>query len=95
MSEERNKRLSESIEELYSVEGCEVGGPLHIVLDDGNLTDDDISYCLWSMVSHWSVLGSLNAGCITEICKEIGETLLGMTLDERTELYENGWKVEA
>ena len=95
MSEERNKQLSESIEELYSVEGCEVGGPLHNVLDDGNLADEEIRYCLRSMENHWSVLGSLNAGCIMAICKEIAETLLSMTLDERTELYEKGWKVVA
>lgn len=32
--------------EYYSVPGNAVGGSLHIVLDDGNLGDSDIEWCL-------------------------------------------------
>lgn len=30
---------------LYSLEGCGAGGLLHILLDDHNITDDDIMFC--------------------------------------------------
>lgn len=31
---------------LYELDGCSSGGLLHILLDDDNLEDDDIAYCL-------------------------------------------------
>jgi len=31
------QQLTELIRELYAVPECGVGGPLHIVLDDGNI----------------------------------------------------------
>lgn len=34
------------IECLYSIEGCEAGGMLHILLDDDNYDDDSIAFCL-------------------------------------------------
>ena len=30
---------------LYSAPGCSCGGPLHIILDDGNLEDTDLEFC--------------------------------------------------
>lgn len=37
---------------LYSLEGCNCGGMLHILLDDNNINDDDIIYCLKEFLSH-------------------------------------------
>lgn len=30
---------------IYAMPGGECGGPLHIVLDDGNVSDEDLMYC--------------------------------------------------
>ena len=32
--------------EYYSIEGNSIGGSLHIVLDDGNIEDDNIQFCI-------------------------------------------------
>lgn len=61
---------------LYTLDGCGAGGMLHIVLDDNNIDDDDIYYCLKECVHHpekpEAVLGTL-------ICNEY----LKMTKEER------------
>ena len=31
---------------LYSIDGCETGGMLHILLDDDNYNDECIAFCL-------------------------------------------------
>lgn len=31
---------------IYAMPGGECGGPLHIVLDDGNVSDENITFCL-------------------------------------------------
>ena len=37
---------------LYSLEECSCGGMLHILLDDGNIDDDDIEFCLDECIKH-------------------------------------------
>lgn len=37
---------------LYDIEGCECGGLLHILLDENNITDSDILYCLKSCIEN-------------------------------------------
>lgn len=32
--------------EFYTLPGCGCGGPLHILLDDDNITDEDILFCI-------------------------------------------------
>lgn len=32
-------------EELYSYSGCKAGGPLHIITDDKNLSNQDLDFC--------------------------------------------------
>jgi len=39
------QRIRELIDIIYADYSC-VGGALHIVLDDGNIEDDDINCCL-------------------------------------------------
>jgi hypothetical protein len=41
----RLKRLDTYVALLYEEENCSVGGPLHIVLDDGNMKDSDLVFC--------------------------------------------------
>ena len=68
--------LKNLCELLYELPECGCGGMLHIVLDDDNLEDDDIYYCLKECVIHpekpESALGIV-------ICNE----LLKMTMEER------------
>ena len=37
---------------LYGIEGCGCGGLLHILLDDNNIKDNDILFCLKECLSH-------------------------------------------
>ena len=37
---------------LYSLKGYESGGLLHILLDDGNIDDESICYCLKECLLH-------------------------------------------
>lgn len=38
--------LARKIKEFYATSGNETGGVLHIVLDDFNIDDEDIDWCL-------------------------------------------------
>lgn len=38
--------VSKLINMLYELDGCEQGGLLHFVIEDGNIKDDDIEYAL-------------------------------------------------
>lgn len=38
--------LLETCKEFYKLPGCGAGGPLHILLDDDNITDNDIKFCI-------------------------------------------------
>ncbi len=40
------KPLVERIRAFYELPDCSAGGPLHIVLDDTNVEDDHIEWCL-------------------------------------------------
>lgn len=68
---------------LYEIEGCGAGGLLHILLDDDNLDDSSISYCLAECIKHpereESKLGAL-------ICEEY----LKLNEHERKLLSERG-----
>ena len=81
--------LKQYCELLYTLDGCECGGVLHILLDDDNLEDDHIYYCLKECVLH-SELPESNLGML--ICNEY----LKMTKEERIifDWYWNGSKLE-
>ncbi len=53
------------------------GGPLHVVLDDGNLTTDNIIFCLEEVFNDGDCLGT-----------RIAIELLKMKCDDRVWLYE-------
>lgn len=72
----------EKCREVYRVDfehGC--GGHLHIVLDDQNISDSDIKYCINSAKSD---------NCQT--CVEAGEMLLEMNINRRKILVERYYK---
>ena len=55
--------VSNAIADLYQEDGCSVGGPLHIVVDDFNTEDHNIMWCLnHSQRSEWDV-EAWNAAC--------------------------------
>lgn len=60
------------VQELYRQPGHSVGGCLHIVLDDGNIGDDNIRFCI-----NWA----RKAGC--SLCASVGFLLLSMTKTQR------------
>jgi hypothetical protein len=70
----------------YQFAGCNVGGCLHIVLDDDNIEDDSIEYCIecaldpdfWVSRDHWD--GHDEAGEL------LGQLLLLMSMTQRGKL---------
>lgn len=73
---ERLEFISELIAYYYTYEG--VGGALHIVLDDGNLEDDPIHWCIKYAQEHKDYLAIA-----------IGKYLLDLELWEREAMYEH------
>lgn len=70
---------------LYSHEGCEVGGPLHIVLEDGNVWNNGILWCLEYVGDHdydddFKIL-----------CYKIGALLFMLDEEERAEIVRKAW----
>lgn len=44
--------IKEYIGCLYAIDGCCTGGMLHILLDDDNIDDDSILFCLRECIQH-------------------------------------------
>jgi hypothetical protein len=68
------------IQEYYSTDGNAAGGYLHIVLDDGNLEDDDIIFC----IEQAKMAGDFNGVLL-------GYVLLLLNLSEREKAYNKFW----
>ena len=82
--------LLTDIADLYGF-NC-FGGPLHIVLDDGNCGDDDIQYCLDTCHEHWSVTANPeNARLLVGLVESIGKQLLALSESDREHLYDSRW----
>jgi adenine-specific DNA methylase len=63
------------IKKFANTEGNEVGGKLHIVLDDENIEDNHIEFCLEQAIREKDNLGI-----------EVAETLLKMSKTQRLKL---------
>lgn len=77
------------VTKLYQTPECEAGGPLHIVLDDYNVCDGDITWCLRngfdkSEYEEYSVE-------VQKLCYQIGGLLLMIPEEERLELVSGAW----
>lgn len=72
MIQEDIKKLNDAIYEINSV-----GGPLHIVLDDANLEDKDIIWCLENSIKEEEDI------VLRVLCRELANILLGLTIKER------------
>jgi hypothetical protein len=63
------------LREFAQAPGNEVGGVLHIVLDDGNVHDEDVRYCIEEADAQGDELGST-----------LGRVLLRMSKTQRAKL---------
>ena len=64
------------LSDLYMLEEHGCGGHLHIVLDDGNLRDADVEFC---------IAAAAKDGCLP--CQQVGALLRVMTETQRRGLY--------
>lgn len=81
MHEEKNRLFDETLviaKQVYNING--VGGPLHIVLDDGNLKDIHIMSCI-------EYIQAMEDGSGKEIFLQCANNLLLMTISQRLKLY--------
>lgn len=68
--------ILKQIKQFLSLEGNEIGGNLHIVLDDGNLENENIAWCMHLCINKQDFLGF-------SIC----DNLLRITYKEREAIY--------
>lgn len=61
---------------LYSLDGCGAGGMLHILLDDDNIDNDNIAWCLRECLNHPEEEDS-------QLGKLICEEYLKLSMEER------------
>jgi hypothetical protein len=61
-------------------DGNSVGGNLHIILDDGNLEDRNIDFCINQAEECGDVDGVV-----------LGKTLRQLSMTQRNKLYKNNW----
>jgi len=73
--------LIEMVVTYYNKPGNEVGGNLHIVLDDGNLQDDHIRFCIDQAKTCGDVDGEV-----------LGEALLCASKTQRKRVYKSHYK---
>ena len=66
------------VQKYYAKPGNLTGGCLHLVLDDGNLDDDYVEYCLGVAEEHHDADGV-----------ELAQLLLQMSLAQREKLYKS------
>lgn len=64
------------VREFYRIPGNLAGGKLHIVLDNGNVDDDSVGFCIRE---------ALEAG--DTVAAELGQLLLVMSYTQRDKLY--------
>lgn len=82
------RRVADLIKELYELNS--VGGPLHIVTDDYNVSDDDVRFCLDEINQtgpdeHWSFTERPeNADNLRGLCLDIANSMVDMSEAERT-----------
>lgn len=69
------------VRRLYQLDGA--GGPLHIVLDDYNIDDGSIQFCLDALCDETDYDGET-----VMLSREIGTMLLQMTLTQRRRVYD-------
>ncbi len=76
---EKTQKAAELISEIYHHDGCIAGGYAHVVIDDWNLDDYSIDYCIGSAThSEFDISQSGRQACL-----ECLTFLKELTMDER------------
>ncbi len=86
--EDADEALCELVTKLYSIPECETGGPLHIVLDDSNVSDSNIIWCLDHCRDQYFVTDE-----IASLCYQIGGLLLTVPEKDRYDLVDHAWNI--
>lgn len=87
MTQEEKRKLQIKVmvitlsEKYYETEGT--GGCLHIVLDDGNYRDSDVTFCKEYSIKHKDYFGEVLATLLEQLTEE-----------EREQCNERSWEVE-
>lgn len=82
------EKLTQEIERIYEINN--VGGPLHIVLDDGNVEDHFIAWAVGQMKDHWSVVDHPDtAEELLALSESVAGELMELSVEERERLYED------
>ena len=93
MNIESLDELSDQISRIYSISS--LGGPLHIVLDDGNTDDDSIRFCLATCRDHSEVTRKPEtAEVLVRLVQAVGSALLKMDEETRDDLYDRNWGMQ-
>lgn len=73
------------IHALYELPGCGCGGIAHVLIDDENVTDDDIAWMMEKVNSDdkWYT-GSIERDLVELLCRELSE----MTFEQRLAIFE-------
>ena len=70
------------------------GGPLHIVLGDGNTDDECIRYCLDTCRDHPAVTKNPETAELTvQLVESVGQALLKMDESKRNDVYDQFWRL--
>ena len=82
MTFEDKTKLCNDIHSFYQVDKNGAGGTLHIVLDDGNLDNHSIQWCIENSIKEKN----------DEEALRIANELLKLSFSARKKLYGNYWK---
>ena len=73
------------IHALYELPDCGCGGIAHVLIDDENVTDDDITWMMEKINSDDErYTGSIERDLVELLCKELSE----MTFEQRLAIFE-------
>ena len=81
--QELENKAIELARKIYRLPDGIVGGPLHIVLDDGNLEDAHISWCV-NFINNEDCDSSDE---LKKLCLECAEILLQLPMKSRCKIY--------
>ena len=77
------RRATELAQMIYRTPGGECGGPLHIVLDDGNIETEHIQWC----IDHIDDKGYEVSEELKALCLECADVMLQLSERDRCKVY--------
>ena len=72
--------------QIYRMPGGQAGGPLHIVLDDGNTEDRNVQWCIDNIDSHDCSI------VLKQLCRECAEILIQLPERRRDAINRQAWR---